>query len=176
MQEQGLRLSELSDQQAGFEVGKLLPASLLLSGQILQKEGRVMLGVRLVDTSTSRYLATVDTPLHKIEDMGGVLSKLVGELAEKARQAHPLTATLTLVGGEARAAVGAFQRATPGMRFSILPRPVPGGFLAQSAASLGEAAILDLGQTESRVSLTWKDGHPPENLIDLIIREMPEKP
>lgn len=175
LREQGLRLSALSDQQAGFELGKLLPASLLVSGQLMVKDGKHLLSVRLIDTATTRYLGTFTSAPHALEDLGGVLEKLSADLGLKARRSRPLEAPLHKKDDIIFAGIGAFQRATDSQHFQIL-RTVPGG-LMDRPAPLGEARIQELGDTTSTFAVTWTDGKPPTDTAGLILREqIDEKP
>ena len=173
LREQGLRLSSLSDQQAGFELGKLLPASLLMSGQLMVKDGKHLLSVRLIDTATTRYLGTFTSAPHTLEDMGGVLESLAADLGGKARRNRPLEAALRKKDDTFLAGIGTFQRAQPSMRFQVL-RPVPGG-LMDRPAPMGEARFQELGDTTSLFEVTWKEGKPPAETAGLILREVLEE-
>jgi hypothetical protein len=169
LREQGLRLSALSDQQAGFELGKLLPASLLLSGQLLVREGKHLLSVRLIDTATTRYLGTFISAPHTLDDLGAVLEKLSADLGGKARRSRPLEAALRREEGLFIAGIGAFQRAGESMRFQVL-RPVSGG-LMDRPAPLGEARILEMGDATSTFAITWTGDKPPSDTAGLVLRE-----
>jgi hypothetical protein len=169
LQEQGLRLSALSDQQAGFELGKLLPASLLLSGQLMIREGKHLLSVRLIDTATTRYLGTFTSAPHTLDDLGGVLEKLSTDLGAKARRGRPLEAPLREKGDALVAGIGSFQRAADSMRFDVL-RPVAGG-LMDRPAPLGEARLTEMGDINSTFTITWSGGKAPSDIRGLILRE-----
>jgi hypothetical protein len=169
LQEQGLRLSALSDQQAGFELGKLLPASLLLSGQLMAREGKQLLSVRLIDTATTRYLGTFTSAPHTLDELGGVLEKLSSDLGGKARRGRPLEAPLREKDETFVAGIGAFHRAAESMRFQVL-RPVTGGVMDRPAP-LGEAKILNMGDVTSTFAVTWAGGNSPSDTRGLVLRE-----
>lgn len=119
LREMELGTSALSDQQAKLTVGKLLPASFLLVGNVFAGAGRDTVYLRLIDTETSRIAATVRSEVAAEGDPTAALSELAGKLMDALCRARPLEAPARVDGTQVRAALGTFHGAHEALHFEL---------------------------------------------------------
>jgi hypothetical protein len=82
LQELNIGSSELADNQAQLTVGKLLPASLLLLGNLLDTPSGSQLYLRLVDTQTTRIIGSFSALL-SAQDLATQCSQLAQQVTDK---------------------------------------------------------------------------------------------
>ncbi len=171
LREHGLNLSALSDEQARIEVGKLLPASLLIASEISQQDGKNSLSLRLIDTATARILSTPTSPPFSQADLTPSVGKLAADLGAKARRLRPLEAPLLREGDAYVAGLGAFHGVDASVKFQVV-RLIVGGIMDRTEV-VGEAAVLETGGAASTFNITWSGAQPPGDIGGLLIRERP---
>jgi hypothetical protein len=165
LQEQGLGASGLADARAATTVGKLLPAGMLLLGDLLPATGGESLFLRLVDTETTRVLGSFRAAREGAADVAAVCEGLATQIVARAVAEHPLAAAAS-EGREGRltARVGRFHGAAPGMAFDVVLR-VPGA--SGDAADyreepVGTARVVSVSEVSSELSVVWREGSQPD--------------
>jgi hypothetical protein len=158
LQEMNLGASSLADSRAATAVGKLLPAGMLLLGDLLSTPSGEMVYLRLVDTETSRILSTFTADRNATGDVTQVCQNLASRILDSAAKAKPLATSVTRIDGQnLQAGIGTFHGADTGTTFEIVQR-VPLGtppsvdFREQK---IGTASISRLGETISELTATW---------------------
>lgn len=160
LQEQNLGTSDLADPRARTAIGKLLPASLLLLGDVLSADKSDRLFLRLVDTETTQVLASFTATRHAEEDPESVCTNLAARIAERVVALKPFLAPVTsLDGTRIRAALGTFHGVRTGLGFSVVTRTVrdkktPDDLIEQE---VGHATLREVAEFSCEADLVWKD-------------------
>ena len=169
LEEMQVGASDLADARVRTEIGRLLPAGMLLLGDLFPGPQGERVFLRLVDTETGRILATARAERSAAEDVGAVCRALAAEIVAQALKAKPLAARVTAVQAERlEAGVGRFQGATTETPFSIVQRAEGGDRV------VGRARIGALGEIASVFVPQWNAGVEPAQLAELWIRESAE--
>lgn len=92
LQEQNLGASDLADPGARIAIGKLLPASLLLLGDLLPTADGEKIFLRLVDTETTQILASFTATRKAGQSPESVTGELAGRIAAALDAARPAQA------------------------------------------------------------------------------------
>ena len=92
LQEQNLGASDLADPGARIAIGKLLPASLLLLGDLLPAASGEKIFLRLVDTETTQILASFTAARAAGQEVETVAEELAGRIAAALDTARPVQA------------------------------------------------------------------------------------
>jgi len=92
LQEQNLGASDLADPGARVSIGKLLPASLLLLGDLLPTDSGEKIFLRLVDTETTQILASFTAMREVGQSPESVTDELAGRIAAALDAARPAQA------------------------------------------------------------------------------------
>ncbi|MEI7899141.1 MAG: caspase family protein [bacterium] len=175
LQEQNLGVSDLADPRSRLAIGKLLPASLLLLGDVLPSGQGDKLFLRLVDTETTQVLASFTAMCKADEDQEKVCADLASRIAERVTTLKPLLAPVTGVEDtRLRAGLGTCQGVRAGLSFSILSRTlrdkkVPDDFTEQE---VGAATVRSASDYSCELDAVWGAGTQPR-AQDLWIRERP---
>ena len=123
LQEQNLGVSDLADPRARLAIGKLLPASLLLLGDLLPTAQGDKLFLRLVDTETTQVLASFSSTRKEDELYEDVCTELAGRVSDKIVESRPLQAQVTAVEGDlVKAGLGHFHGVRDGQVFDLVHR------------------------------------------------------
>jgi hypothetical protein len=148
-------------------VGRLLPASLLLLGDVIPGSDGASVYLRLVDTSTSRILASISDRVPKDASPADVCARMAGEILKAVRREVPMEAIVTAQGNQTGiAAIGSFQGVAEGAEFALLER--------DPVRTAGVARIVSvLGESESELQLKMADGFQPNPTGVLWIVEAP---
>jgi uncharacterized caspase-like protein len=144
LQEMNLGTSELADARASLHVGKLLPAGLLLLGDLMVTAQGDRLFLRLVDTETTGVLASFSARRGPDDDVAAACSNLATQVMGKIAELKPLTARVASVEAKRlRAGLGRFHGARAGMAFRVIRRAADGKETAVGTASLAETGDGD---------------------------------
>jgi hypothetical protein len=176
LQEMNLGTSDLADPRARTQIGRLLPAGLLLLGDVMESGGGETVFMRLVETETSRQLAAFSAERKGDREVLDVCHGLATQVLAKAVALAPLTAKVVKIEGDRlQADVGQFHGAGDGMTFAIVRRPkdkptLTGGFKDER---VGEAKLKDLGQFSSGFDATWTDAAAKQSPEMLWVKELP---
>lgn len=158
LKEMNLGASALADSRAATTIGKILPAGLLLVGDLLPTQ-EVFL--RLVDTETSRVLGSLSGEKRTTSDIQPLCNKLAAQIRQLVIQNKPLRAQLANIQGNmATAPLGRYQGLVKGMRFSIQTRQIP--VVSDQSQFVGRATTLDVSENSSTFTLEWKTAAPPQ--------------
>jgi len=165
LQELGLGASSLADARAASTVGKLLPAGMLLLGDLLPAQGGESLFLRLVDTETTRVLGSFRATREGAADVAAVCEGLATQIVARAVEAQPLTASAS-EGREGRlvARVGRFHGAAQGMVFDVVQRiPAAAGDAGDYREDpVGTARIASVNEASSELTVEWREGAKPD--------------
>ncbi len=162
--------SDLADPRAQTEAGKLLPAGILILGDIIPTKEGDRLSLRLVDTATSRLLGAVTETNPPDGDMQKLCARLAAALVETAIKRKPLTATvLELRPDGLIAGSGHFQGAQEGDAYEVLTKPASGVYAADRV--IGTATVVRAEEMWSEFSVSWSATNAPALETALIVRE-----
>jgi len=169
LEEQGISAAGLTARQAGDELGKLLPASMLFTGEYMVMGTDRELVLQVIDTATgqTRYLDPISNP-------NGDLSSKYAAVAEEAVRAaqllSPFKARIRESDGTGLiVGVGEFHGATLETRFDLIhQRPVDGDPAnGQIPEKIGTATIASMGDIASTIDAAWTSDSPPEALYQV---------
>jgi len=159
---------ELSDERLRATVGRLLPASLLVTGE-LEASGqgdRMDVGLRLIDTASSRIL---NTQFHTDIEPDRLLETsqaAASHLIHSAKIHAPLQTRLhPRPHGQFAANIGRFHRLTLAMPFDVIASPPASHELLVTPPppAIGTALPLSISENEALFTVTWKKA-PPDSL------------
>ena len=176
LQEMALGASDLADPKARTAIGKLLPASLLLLGDVLPAGDGEKIYLRLVDTETTRVLASFSATRAADGDHDAVCAELAKQVSERAVALKPLVARVTQVKGDRiRASAGRFHGAGKDTRFEVIRRvPVaektPEDFREEK---VGEALVAEVDTLSCELVAAWNDPTRKPAARGLWVREQP---
>ena len=143
LQEQELGTSGLADERARTAIGRLLPASTLLMGQVVQLSGQTRVMLRLVDTETSQVLGSFSAGAGVDGDPDPVCRELGEKIMAVLRSRKPLRAEVAATdGGQATVPLGAFHGLRPGQVFDVFAD-------GSSAPAVGRATVLEVQEDQS---------------------------
>jgi hypothetical protein len=174
LQEMNLGSSDLADARARTEIGKLLPAGLMLLGDVLPATDGEKLYVRLVETETTKVLGTFSADRKAQDDVAQVCNGLAAQVVAKAVAARPLEARAEAIeGGKLRAGVGKFHGADAGAAFTLLERvPAERGAEDFREKEVGQAKVVQLGETTSDLVPEWSPEAAPKPPKSVWVREI----
>jgi hypothetical protein len=166
-------VSDLADPRARLAIGKLLPASLLLLGDLLPSAQGEKIYLRLVDTETTQVLASFTVSRKADEDQEKVCAELAGKIAERVIQLKPLLAPVSGVEGTSlRSGLGTYHGVRQGIAFTVVSRTlrdkkVPDDFTEKE---VGTATARSVSDYSCELDAVWgAEGQPRTQ--DLWIRE-----
>jgi hypothetical protein len=174
LQEQNVGVSDLADSRARLAIGKLLPASLLLLGDLIPVGQGEKIFVRLVDTETTQVLSSFTVSRKADEDQEKACAELGAKIAERITLLKPLLAPVTeAAGAKLSAALGTYHGIRSGLTFTVLSRTlrdkkVPDDFVEKE---LGAATVRAASDYACELEAVWGAGDAPERVEDLWIRE-----
>ena len=174
LQEMQLGSSSLADSRAGTTVGRLLPASLILLGDLLPGPAGGKVYLRLVDTETTRVLGSFSAEHKAADDLTVACQSLATQIVSLAIQAKPLLAKITLLQGDRlHAGIGSFQGLSTDMRFEITLATAEEDKSGSSlrGESIGQARPAKIGETDSEFAVEWLPGRQPQSPKSLWLRE-----
>lgn len=169
LQELNLGASDLTDKRAQLKIGQLLPASLLLVGDLLPEGDGESVSLRLVDSETSSIVSSFDVSRTGNVAIASACPPVVKELKDAIRAARPLRGRIfDLKGTAAVAGIGRFHGAKAGQVFDVLHRKIieAGGQQDFRESVIGKAVVSQTGELTSDFAVTWNDATPggPEQL------------
>lgn len=162
LQEGELGRSQLADHRAATEIGKLLPASMILFGEIIRAGERKEIHLRIVDTETSRVLSSASNSFSTQNELNSVCRSLSERIMKDMNQARPLLLPARWTDtGTLEAGWGKFHGARVGDAFEIITRE-GANTIAPHESRLGTARLLSLGEERSIFNIEWDQAssHP----------------
>jgi len=178
LQEQQLGVSGLADPAARLAIGRLLPASVLLLGDLMVSTAGVeTLYLRLVDIETTQVLASLTASRRPDEPLDALCSNLASRLAQRIVALKPLLAPVTaLEGARLQASFGTFHGARTGQVFTVLARlPGTGEDGAWREEPVGTATVGRAAEQACELEAAWGVGGQPR-LENLWLREVAAEP
>ncbi len=155
LKEVELGSSKLADSRAAFQIGKLLPASLILFGEIIPIGENREIHLRIIDTETSRVLSSSSAVFTNYENLEPACETLASEIMKTMNEARPLLLPAeTTENGNLRTGWGQFHGARVGDVFNIVTIE-NAGTISQKEIRLGTARLESLGEEESRFLPEW---------------------
>ncbi|MBN2163128.1 MAG: caspase family protein [Pontiellaceae bacterium] len=149
--------SELADSRAATEIGKLLPASLILFGEIIPIGDRQEIHIRIVDTETSRVLSSSSASYGAYDELDSACRRLADRVMETMNEARPLLLYAQCTDkGTLLANWGRYHGARIGETFEIITR-VAAGTVSQKDIPLGTATILLMDEEKAELQPDWDD-------------------
>lgn len=173
LEELQLGASQLTDARAGPVVGRLLPASLLLLGDVLAEGDGETVYLRLVDTETSQVIASFDGRRARGEATAAACGPLASNLVAKVLQARPLRArVLERTNGRLTAAMGSFHGVREGQALEVRERAMRelAGVADVRETAIGAGRVVALGDMMCDIEPEWS-GSPPPETAELWVRE-----
>jgi hypothetical protein len=147
--------SGLADHRVATEIGKLLPASLILFGEIIQAGIEKEIHLRIVDTETSRVLSAASAPFKNHDDLNNACQTLAERIMKTMNQARPLLLPARIeADGTLQAGWGRFHGARVGDTFEIITREAL-DTLAPQETKLGTARLQSLGDERAVFQPEW---------------------
>ncbi len=157
LQEMELGQSRLADKRATTEIGKLLPASLILFGEIIPVGNRQEIHIRIVDTETSRVLSSTSAMFTSYDELEATCQKLARQIMTTVNQARPVLLEANVTdNGTLQAGWGRFHGAHIGDTFKIITREAV-GTISQRDVLLGTARLLSLGEETAEFQPEWRN-------------------
>jgi hypothetical protein len=144
-----------ADSRVATEIGKLLPASLVLFGKIIPDGNSREIHVRVVDTETSRVLASTYESYATSHELDPACEALSRRIMETINQARPLVLPVqTQENGNLLADWGRFHGARIGDTFDIIAREAE-GTVSQRDVVLGTARLLFMNEESAEFETDW---------------------
>lgn len=165
LQEIKLVRADLADRRAATEIGKLLPASLILFGEVIpvgdrQKE----IHLRVVDTETSRVLCSSSASFSTRQQLPSTCRKLAQEMIHRIRRERPIWIPAQSAGKTAlKAGWGRFHGGRIGDAFEIVSRENL-ETIAPKETRLGRATLESIGEDQSIFRAEWATTNHPATL------------
>lgn len=155
LQEIELSSSGQADPRAAAEIGKLLPASLILFGELIPVNDRQEIHLRIVDTETSRVLDSTFESFSSLEELDLACQTLAGNIMKTMNEIRPiLLPTLFNDHGHLTANWGRFHGARIGDSFEIIQ--IKGeGTVSRKKVSLGSAVLMHIEEERSELQQEW---------------------
>jgi hypothetical protein len=168
LREMNLGSSSVADPRARTMLGKLLPAGILLLGDIFREGNAEHVYMRLVDTETTRVLASFSEQRKGNEDIAEVCRRLAAKVAEKVVEIKPLAAKISKIDADHfNVNIGRFHGARADAPFVVVERkPIRKGVRADLQEKIvGKAKIVQLGETTSSFQADWKADAVPSGSL-----------
>ena len=154
LQELHLGAEALSDERARLEIGRILPASMILHGEIIPDDEGDWVSITAEDVETTREFASFMLQRKPNEPVEEFTHGLASQVVQKIRAYRPLTARVTEnKQGVMTAEVGRFHGARVGARFHIVQHislTADGNGRIQKK-KVGQAEIISLDEDRSEI-------------------------
>ena len=166
LEEMNIGASGLADERASLTIGKLLPASLLIMGDIIPSDDSHRIMLRLIDTETTRILSAFKGVGDADHDLADVCEDLGEKITQVAVRARPLSAhVLSNDGDTLRAGAGSFHGTSLDTKFIIHQRTTPDATKPNDFrdTKVGSAIVVGLGEETCDLKPTFTAvGETPE--------------
>lgn len=162
-----LSAAELTDQQTAVRVGRILSARLLVTGTLTRRGPEVQLGLRVVETETTRLRAALTETLAAEQGLDALAEQFATALSQKLRAVYPLQGRLLQASTqEVLLNIGTEHGVTTGMSLQVLqdvPLQLDGKVagVQQLAVGLIEVTRVEAQLAQARVlehTLTFETG------------------
>ncbi|OGV40750.1 MAG: hypothetical protein A2X46_04140 [Lentisphaerae bacterium GWF2_57_35] len=174
LQEIDLGSSDLSDVRAQNALGKLLPAGMLLLGNIIPLKDAQQIHLRLVDAETSRIIGSFSASLDDRAPLDEICSSLASQIVHKAIIARPLEARITHVEPAlVQAGIGRFHGLQEDVCFNVVSKITSDATypLVSSETNIGQARVRRIGESDGEFDVVWSVVPPPSSADNLWLKE-----
>jgi hypothetical protein len=155
LQEVELSSSGMADHRAATEIGRLLPASLILFGEVIPDGEQKEIHLRVVDTETSRVLCSTAERFSSREEMNQACQVLAQRIMTSVDRARPILLPAQETGTNAlEAGWGRFHGARVGDSFDIVSREAF-DTVSPKETVLGKARLQSLGEERALFQADW---------------------
>jgi hypothetical protein len=115
LEELKLSASDLTDPQLAVRVGRILAARLIATGSFTRFGDEGQLGMRVIETETTRIKASAIEPVARAGGIDGLVERVSGALSQQLLEAYPLQGRIAQVTPEGIIVnIGTEQGVTPG--------------------------------------------------------------
>jgi Curli production assembly/transport component CsgG len=146
LQELKLGASDLTDPQIAVRVGRILAARLIATGSFTRFGDEGQLGIRVVETETTRIKASALEPVVPLRGINGVVERVSRALLEQLLDAYPLQGRIAEVMPQGIILnIGAEQGVTPGRLLQVFGSEGPVGLVEVTdvESKLSQARVLE---------------------------------
>ncbi|MBN1270478.1 MAG: caspase family protein [Kiritimatiellae bacterium] len=166
--------SSVVDRRTEAAIGRFLPASLLLSGEIIPTENGEEVYLRVVEAETSRVLVSAFRYFGRGEGVARGCREMADHVVRELQRVKPLMAKAQATGETLVAGVGSFHAVDDGAVFDVITAgPTDSADAGEPReCSVGKAQIVALGVDSSRLRAEWRTD-PGGAAGQLWIREVP---
>ncbi len=179
LKEMDVGSSEFADSRAATSVGKLLPAGLLLVGEVAAGSGGDQVYLRVVDTETSRVLGSVLRDVPASANLSDACSSMAAEILGIVQRTKPLFMKVVSLDGDViRIAAGTFQGLDTAASYELVACAAgnPSAVRAPAEENLGTARVVSMDENSSQLRADLKSGGRVPAGQSLWIREIPRQP
>lgn len=176
LRETSLAASDLSDPAARPEIGKLLPAGLLLLGDMIPGPDSEDLFVRVVETETGRVVLSIGGQRRGSESPDEVCSQLASQIVARVVASLPLRAPVLAVDESGLSiGIGSFQGAREGSSFIVLQQTSAADAKIPAPERLvGKGKVeAPVGDTNCHLRVIWSDPSATNSPTSLVVSERP---
>lgn len=161
--------STQADRRATAVVGKILPASLILFGQVLETAAGNEIHVRVIESETSRVLVSAYESYSGTDQLDQACEKLAKKILQDIEHTNPLLIPIQfLENGNLAGGWGRFHGARMHDTFEII-RKNRAGTVSEQHTTLGMAKLIRLSEESSEFETNW-DMQPADTETSLWLR------
>jgi tetratricopeptide (TPR) repeat protein len=146
--------SELTDPQNALRVGRILAARLIATGSFTWAGGEGQLGIRVIETETTRTKASALEPVAPLLGIDAVVERVSRALLRQLHEAYPLQGRIAQVTPPGMIVnLGAEQGATPGLMLQVFteaPIEVDGKIVSYRGLPVGLIEVIHVEATLSQ--------------------------
>jgi tetratricopeptide (TPR) repeat protein len=154
LEELKLSASDLTDPQVAVRVGRILAARLIAIGSFTRfgEEGR--LGIRVIETETTRIKASAVEPVAPPRGLDAVVDRVSKALLQQLREAYPLQGRIAQVTPpDIIVNIGGEQGATPGLTLQVFGPEEPLEYDGKSVSFRGlPIGLIEMTNVEATLS------------------------
>lgn len=170
LEELNLSTSGKTDHRATAQIGKLLPASLIMFGEILPNGSSKEIHLRIVDTETSKVLNSIYAAYSNNDNLTAACSELAQSVMTTMNKIRPvLLPALQLKNNQLQADWGNFHGARVGDTFNIITIENKGS-ISEKETVIGVASLLKATEETSIFECHWLT---PPTTTTLWLKTMP---
>jgi Curli production assembly/transport component CsgG len=158
LEELKLSASDLTDPQIALRVGKILAARLIATGSFTRFGDEGRLGIRVIETETTRIKASVIEPMSLAQGIDGVVERVSSTLLQQLHEAYPLQGRIAQVTPQGIIVnIGTEQGVTSGRRLQVFGTEEPierdGKIVAYRGLPVGLIEVTNVEATLSQAKV-----------------------
>jgi tetratricopeptide (TPR) repeat protein len=158
LEELKLSASDLTDPQIALRVGRILAARLIATGSFTRFGDEGQLGMRVIETETTRIKASAIEPVAPAGGIDGLVERVSKALLQQLHEAYPLQGLIAQVTPEGIIVnIGTEQGVTPGRRLQVFgtegPTERDGKIIAYRGLPVGLIEVINVEATHSQAKV-----------------------